>query len=77
MAAAIAYAVIPAVRRRIGWLVVALAIVGPATAWLAKQSGEALQERMPSVSGYAEPLAHVGYGQSCVEEHGTRFASQG
>jgi hypothetical protein len=46
VAAAIAYAVVPAVRRRTGWLVIALAIVGPATAWVAKLSGEALQERM-------------------------------
>lgn len=36
----------PAARRRIGWIVVALAFVGMVSGWLAKESGEGLQENV-------------------------------
>jgi hypothetical protein len=37
----------PAARRRIGWIVVGLAFVGMVSAFLAKESGESLEETVP------------------------------
>lgn len=36
----------PAARRRIGWIVVGLAVVGLIASWVAKESGESLEERV-------------------------------
>jgi len=43
----IAIAFWPSARRKIGWVVVGLALVGTFSCWLASQSGEALQENVP------------------------------
>lgn len=43
---AIVYAFLPGLRTRIGWAVIALAVVGPATAWVARLSGQELEQRM-------------------------------
>jgi hypothetical protein len=44
--AAFAYALVPLARRFIAWLVVSLAILAPATAFVAKLSGDALRDRL-------------------------------
>lgn len=44
--AAFVYAFVPFVRHYIAWLVIGLAVVAPASALLAKESGEAFQERL-------------------------------
>src|SRR5262245_3850886 len=43
---AIAYALIPRLRSRLGWVVVSLAIVAPLTAFFAKESGDAFKQRL-------------------------------
>ena len=54
IAAAIAYALVPYVRRYTAWLVVGLAVVAPAAAYAAKLSGEALRNRL-SRNGTTDP----------------------
>jgi hypothetical protein len=44
--AGFAYALVPATRRYITWAVLSLAVLGPVTAFVAKESGEALEERL-------------------------------
>jgi heme/copper-type cytochrome/quinol oxidase subunit 2 len=44
--AAFAYAFVPFVRRFIVWLVIGLAVVAPVSVFLAKESGDAFQERL-------------------------------
>jgi hypothetical protein len=46
IAAAIMYGFVPAWRRQIWWAVIGLAIIGPASAWAAKFSGEAFEQRL-------------------------------
>jgi hypothetical protein len=43
---AIVYVLFPVTRSKITWAVVALAVVGPASAWAAKKSGEAFRNRL-------------------------------
>jgi hypothetical protein len=43
---AIVYSLFPATRSKITWAVVALAVVGPLSAWAAKKSGEAFRNRL-------------------------------
>jgi len=43
---AIVYALLPQVRGRIGWAVVALAVIGPISALFAKLSGQALRQHL-------------------------------
>jgi hypothetical protein len=43
--AAYAYGLVPFTRRYVGWAVLALAVLGPVTAFVAKESGEKLEER--------------------------------
>jgi hypothetical protein len=43
---AVVYAFLPGLRPRVGWAVMALAVVGPAAAWVARLSGQALEQRM-------------------------------
>ena len=50
----IAIAFWPAARRRIGWIVVGIALVGTISCWLASQSGEALQENVPRTAAVAD-----------------------
>jgi hypothetical protein len=40
------YALVPALRSRIGWLLVTLAVIAPLTLWFAKLSGDAFRARM-------------------------------
>jgi hypothetical protein len=63
VAAAIAYSLVPWARRNTGWLVVALAVVGPLTAWFAKLSGEALRTRMAGqgVTDFTKIDQHSGF----------------
>jgi Predicted membrane protein (DUF2231) len=44
--AAIAYAAVPFTRRYIWWAALALAVVGPGSAWAAKLSGQAFRDRL-------------------------------
>ena len=55
--AGFAYALVPATRRHITWAVLSLAVLGPVTAFVAKESGEALEERL--VRGGLTDLADV------------------
>ena len=50
----IAIAFWPAARRRIGWVVVGLALVGTVSCYLASKSGEALQENVPRTAAVAD-----------------------
>jgi hypothetical protein len=64
---ALGYAFVPFARRLIAWLVVALAVVAPLTAVLAKLSGDAFQKRLISRGTAGPPLLakiaeHSGYG---------------
>ncbi len=43
---AIAYAVLPPLRRRLGWLLIGLAVVAPATVYVARLSGLRLRSRL-------------------------------
>jgi hypothetical protein len=67
-AAAIAYALVPYVRRYTAWLVVALAVVAPVTAWVTKMSGDAFRARLIR-HGAHDPVflgkidVHMGFGQ--------------
>jgi uncharacterized membrane protein len=62
----IVYALVGRWRPRIGWAVVLLAIVAPVTSFVAKQSGEALRDRLfqQGVSGRGAEIIddHMGYG---------------
>jgi len=63
---AIVYAVVPRWRAKVGWAAVLLAIAAPATAFVAKLSGEELRERLVADGLSGAPLAgiddHQGYG---------------
>jgi uncharacterized membrane protein len=41
---AIVYAVLPRLRARVGWVAVILAVIGPVTTYVAKESGEELKQ---------------------------------
>ncbi|MBB5870472.1 putative membrane protein [Allocatelliglobosispora scoriae] len=47
----VVYALVPFLRKRIGWAVVALAIVAPVCAWFAKEAGESLRAARFAVPG--------------------------
>lgn len=57
--AALAYALVPPIRRQIEWAVVGLAVVAPAAAWFATLSGNALRDRLASQGMGAEVLARI------------------
>jgi len=63
---AIVYAVVPRWRAKVGWAAVLLAIAAPATAWVAKLSGQELRERLVADGLSGAPLAgiddHMGFG---------------
>lgn len=59
VAAVFAYSLVPMLRRHIGWLVIALAVVGPATLWLARLSGEAFRERQIRAGAQGELLRQI------------------
>jgi hypothetical protein len=65
--AAIVYGLLPALRPRVTWAVVSLAVIGPATAWAAKLSGQAFRDRLvrhgahdPTFLGKID--THMGFG---------------
>ena len=78
--AAFAYAFVPLVRRFIAWLVSGLALVAPVSVFLAKESGDAFQERLvrngtagPALldqiklhNSYAEPTVFGSIGLSAL-----------
>ncbi|RSM43929.1 hypothetical protein DMB66_52810 [Actinoplanes sp. ATCC 53533] len=63
---AIAYAVVPRWRTKVGWAAVLLAIAAPATTFVAKLSGEELRERLVADGLSGPPLVviddHMGFG---------------
>ncbi len=60
----IVYAVAPKLRPRIGWAVVLLAIAAPIGAFVARQSGEALERRLTAAGYGPEILDQVNTHQS-------------
>lgn len=64
IAAALAYAFIPIVRRRVAWLVIGLAVVGPISAAMAKLSGDAFRDRRAEQGVGGELLTRI-------DQHGT------
>ena len=63
---AIVYAVLPHWRPRIGWAVILLAIVSPIVAWISKESGTKLYDRLIArgLSGKGKEMLdnHMGFG---------------
>jgi len=63
---AVVYTLVPRVRARIGWAAALLAIAGPVAAFVARQSGERLEERLVAANYGQEILDkvsdHQGYG---------------
>jgi hypothetical protein len=66
VAAALAYAFVPMLRKHLGWVVVSLAFVGPIALWFARLSGEALRDRQIANGAQGELLreidTHQGFG---------------
>ncbi|GLH95560.1 DUF2231 domain-containing protein [Phytohabitans aurantiacus] len=64
--AGVVYALVPKVRARIGWAVVLLAVGAPLAAYVARESGQNLEERLVAANYSQEILAqvddHQGYG---------------
>lgn len=64
--AAVVYALVPRVRARLGWAAALLAVAGPAGAYVARESGERLEERLVAANYGQEILDkvndHQGYG---------------
>jgi predicted membrane protein DUF2231 len=64
--AAVVYTLVPRVRARIGWAAALLAIAGPAGAFVARESGQQLRERLVAANYGQEILDkvsdHEGYG---------------
>jgi hypothetical protein len=67
---AIAYAVLPRLRARVGWAAAVLAIVAPVAAFFAKESGDQLQAALIAKKYPPEILnqvaAHSGYGDTLL-----------
>jgi hypothetical protein len=66
VAGSAAYALVPPLRRRIGWAVGLLAVAGPVAAWFATESGEQLQ-KLVVAQGYPQEFLtqideHVRFG---------------
>lgn len=63
---AIAYALVPRWRTKVGWAAVLLALAAPVTTFVAKLSGEELRERLVANGLSGPPLAtvddHMGFG---------------
>ena len=56
---AVVYALVPRVRGAVGWAAATLAVLAPVVAWVATQSGKALQAKLISQGFSAEILAKV------------------
>ncbi|GIF70609.1 DUF2231 domain-containing protein [Asanoa siamensis] len=61
---AVVYAVVPRFRGKIGWAVLALAVISPIAAWFAKASGENLRDRLVAAGFSPEILDKVNQHQS-------------
>ena len=61
---AIVYALVPRWRSKIGWAVIALAVIAPICTLVAKLSGEKLYDRQAGIKGPARVLLdeHMGFG---------------
>ena len=63
---AIVYAAVPAWRKKIDWAVIALAVIAPISALIAKLSGQQLRSDLIAKGYKGEPLAkidqHMGFG---------------
>ncbi len=57
--AALAYSLVPMVRRFLNWVVVALAFAGPIALWFARMSGEALMERQVKAGAQGQLLQDI------------------
>jgi hypothetical protein len=68
VAAALAYAFVPMLRKHVGWVVVSLAFVGPIALWFARLSGEALRDMRVAAGAQGEVLreydVHQGFGDA-------------
>ncbi len=68
VAAVLAYAFVPMLRKHLGWVVVSLAFVGPITLWYARLSGEALRDRQIANGAQGQLLLdineHQGFGNN-------------
>ena len=68
VAAALAYAFVPMLRKHLGWVVVSLAFVGPIALWFARLSGEALRDRQVAAGPRARCSGnidvHQGFGNA-------------
>ncbi len=69
--AALSYAFVPFARRLIAWLVVALAVAAPLSAYFAKLSGDAFEARMikrgtVTPQGLQDIAQHSGYGTNTL-----------
>lgn len=60
VAAVLAYAVVPALRSRLGWIVIALSVVAPLTLWVARWSGEAFLRKQMAAGARGEMLTKLG-----------------
>jgi hypothetical protein len=59
VAAVLAYALVPPLRKWLGWVVVSLAFVGPSTLWLARLSGVKFFERQIAAGAQGELLKKI------------------
>ena len=57
--AALAYALVPGLRDRIGWATVLLAVVAPLTALFAKISGDAFRARLARIAPHGAPFGLI------------------
>jgi Predicted membrane protein (DUF2231) len=57
--AALAYALVPRLRDRIGWVTVLLAFVAPLIALFAKLSGDAFRARLARIAPHGAPFALI------------------
>ena len=60
----VVYALVPRYRGKIGWAVLALAVISPIAAWFAKASGENLRDRLVAAGFSQEILDKVNQHQS-------------
>jgi hypothetical protein len=64
VAAVLAYALVPAMRSRLGWATVLLAVVAPGALWLARLSGEKFMAKQKAAGASAKFVAQMSNHQS-------------
>ena len=57
-----AYALVPRVRAKVGWVAAGLSVIAPLAAWFATLSGEELGERLYQGQAQPQVIDHQGYG---------------